>query len=278
MMNESVSDYTLERYVLGELDEEDGAKVDLEASRNPAIRQALRDIDDSNRDILTRYPPDAVKAELLKRLEDAENTLRPRQRPSRFSSSTRLFALVGAAAAALVLILFILPGLDNPGGLPAGSREDLAIVKGDTHIDLTETQLLIYRQNRASVEVLADGALARTGDLLQLAYVAADDPFGMILSIDGRGTVTLHLPLAGHRAEALHLNKKALLPLAIELDDAPEFERFFLITAAAPFSIEDILEKAKALTRNPGRVKHGELDLPESMKQYSILILKGEES
>ncbi len=279
MMHEPISDYTLERYVLGELDEEDRTRVDLEASRNPAIRRALRDIDVSNRAILIHYPPAAFKAELLKKLEDAENTRRQRQRPTWFSSPTRLFALVGTAAAVFVLILLILPGLHNPGGgLPTDSSEDLAIVKGNANIDLTETQLLIYRQNRAAVEMLADGTLARTGDLLQLAYVAADDPFGMILSIDGRGTVTLHLPLEGNRSAALQLNKKALLPLAIELDDAPKFERFILITAAAPFSIEGILEKANALSRNPGRVKHGELDLPESMKQYSILILKGEES
>lgn len=63
----------------------------------------------------------------------------------------------------------------------------------------------------AYTKTLADGAMARPGDLLRLGYSAVDRPFGAILSIDGRGTVTLHLPANGPTAAPLGRGDKTLL-------------------------------------------------------------------
>jgi hypothetical protein len=71
------------------------------------------------------------------------------------------------------------------------------------------------------------------------------------------------------------LSKQFLLPNAIELDDAPNFERFFFLTSEYPIDVDGVLREAQDLANNPERVQQKNLDLPESFKQYSVLILKG---
>ncbi len=63
-----------------------------------------------------------------------------------------------------------------------------------------------------------------------------------------------------------------------ELDDAPGFERFFLITSGFPLDVNTIMKKAESLARDPERVREKKLDLSEDLRQYSVLILKGEGS
>jgi len=151
-------------------------------------------------------------------------------------------------------------------------------VKGISHIDLTKTQLLVFRKNKEDVEILDSGTLSNKGDLLQLAYVAAHEPYGIILSIDGRGEISLHFPEDKNGSTELLMNKKSLLPHAIELDDAPDFERFFFITSKNKINVQDVLLLVEELAKNPGRLRESELDLAEGMEQYSVLIIKGEDS
>jgi hypothetical protein len=58
-------------------------------------------------------------------------------------------------------------------------------------------QVLLYRRAAAGVERLLPGGVVREHDVLQLAYQAAGRHHGVIVSIDGRGTVTRHLPATG---------------------------------------------------------------------------------
>lgn len=66
-----------------------------------------------------------------------------------------------------------------------------------------------------------------------------------------------------------------MLANAYKLDDAPEFERFFFITSDAEIDVEDILKRAKALANDSHGAKTGNIRLPHSFKQFSILIIKG---
>ena len=62
--------------------------------------------------------------------------------------------------------------------------------------------------------------------------------YGVLLSIDGARKVTLHWPEAGQRRRRpLQASGEMRLPSAYELDDAPAFERFFLVRADEPFSV-----------------------------------------
>jgi hypothetical protein len=269
MNKETISEYYLERYALGELPAGEKEGIRRLSSSVPEIQAALEGIKSSDRDILALYPPLTVKASLLTQLTETSKKPFPLKRVLTISSAVATF---------LILIL-VLPLLKkDPRIIYPGAQPDVTLVKGIPTVDLSRTQLLVYRQIQDQVEILADGEKARAGDLLQLAYVSTEDSYGMILSIDGRGTVTLHLPESKGESTQLEWGKQFLLPNAIELDDAPKFERFFFLTSESPIDVIGVLREAQNLAENPEQVQLNNLDLPESFKQYSVLIRKGEDS
>jgi hypothetical protein len=173
-------------------------------------------------------------------------------------------------AAACVLIAF-LPGL---------VRDDERDGR-DTRVKGLPPTLAVYRHQGREVERLADGAVARPGDEIQLGYSAAGRTYGAILSIDGRGAVTLHFPDRPDGAAAeLRLaqpNANAIGPVplarALALDDAPEFERFFFVTSRRPFALGAVLSAAEALTHDSNAVAQP-LRLPSGLEQTSVLLRK----
>lgn len=276
----TVSDYRLERFVLGELPPEEAVEIERAAAADSDIRAALDRLASSNRDILARYSAPAFKARLLARLGDAEDAAPGRPGRLNFLAAPafrwkRPLAIVSASAAFVLAAALIIPGLRGRRGAPAfdaGGGETL--VKGETAVDLARTQLLVYRKHGDLVEALGDGNAAAAGSLLQLGYVSAADPHGVILSIDGRGRVTRHFPAGEAGSTRLVRRRKSLLPNAIELDDAPGFERFFLITSARPIDVGAVLAKAGGLAGNPAAALRSDLDLPPGLNQESVLILK----
>jgi hypothetical protein len=267
MNKESISEYYLERYALGELPDEEAEEIGRLASKDIELQAALDEIESSNREILSLYPPLTFKASLMSRIED---------KPSK-SFPLKRFLTVSSVAAALLILFLVLPKIKKRPEIihPVGEQE-VTQVKGSPTVDLSITQLLVYRKIQDQVEILTDGDQARPGDLLQLAYVSTEESYGMILSIDGRGLITLHFPEGKGESTQLELNKQFLLPNAIELDDAPGFERFFFLTSGFPIDVDAVLKGLEDVAKNPEQVKKRSLDVPENLKQYSILILKGE--
>ena len=201
------------------------------------------------------------------------------QKNQKKSFPLRRVLTISSVVATFLVIILVLPLFKQKAKIihPVGERE-VTLVKGMEAVDLSRTQLLVYRKIKDRVETLSDGERARAGDLLQLAYVSTEDSYGMILSIDGRGAVTLHLPESKGDTTKLELSKQSLLPNAFELDDAPEFERFFFLTSDSPIDVDGILLEAQDMAKNLEQIRQNNLDLPESFKQYSVLILKGEGS
>lgn len=95
--------------------------------------------------------------------------------------------------------------------------------------------------------------------------------FGVVVSIDGRGHVTRHLPEEGAAAAALDGREQAL-PHAYELDDAPAFERFVLVTGPRAFDVAAVLAAAAALPREEARTRA--LSLPDGLAQRSVVLDK----
>ncbi len=177
----------------------------------------------------------------------------------------RLLTPLAAAAlvtAALVGLVVWMPGTPAP-------EPDVTRIKGIT------PYLLLYRKALPDVEQLAPAALVRQHDIVQVAYQAGARRYGAILSMDGRGVVTRHLPL--HGAQAVPLAAGAAVPLAqsYELDDAPGFERFVLVAADEPFAIEQVEGAMRRQHEKWGAVANERrLDLPESMDQFSLVLRK----
>jgi hypothetical protein len=278
MNNTILSEYYLERYLLGELPNGEAGEIRRQAASDAGLRKTFESILTSNRDILSLYPPAEVKSALLKRMGDRKKPAakRPLMGPLTWKG---LSVLSSAMAAAVLLLIVLLPSHKKSVLTgPETGQEDMSLIKGTASIDMTRTQLIVHRKNNSEVEILSDGNQANEGDLLQLAYVAAQDAYGVILSIDGRGSVTLHFPSQQGESTRLLQNIRAVLPSAIELDDAPDFERFFLITSDSPIDVNVIIKSAETLADRINRISQEELELPAGMNQYSILILKGEGS
>ena len=143
-------------------------------------------------------------------------------------------------------------------------------------VDQSKPHILVHRKMDSNTELLGSGDRAKEGDLLQIAYAPAGQSYGVIFSIDGNSLVTLHFPESRTESTLLQSKDRVLLKSAYELDDAPEFERFFFITAQTKISVKSILDEANSLALNPGKAKTDKLELPEAFGQFTTLIIKGE--
>jgi hypothetical protein len=133
--------------------------------------------------------------------------------------------------------------------------------------------LVVHRQSGDGEEVLRDGASASAGDVLQLGYRAAGAPHGVVVSIDGRGEVTLHHPASPGGSTALERGGETALPHAYRLDDAPRYERFFLVTDDQPIDVQAVLAAAERLASGPEATR-GPLG-QDAWHEVSVLLLKG---
>ena len=145
-----------------------------------------------------------------------------------------------------------------------------------TRIKGMKSGLHIFRKNNLKIEKIKNNSIVKANDLLQLAYVSVENPYGVIFSIDGRGIVTLHFPERVDESTRLKLNKKMVLPSSYELDDAPDFERFFFVTSSSELNVEKILRSAEALASNIVSAATDDLELDDNIKQISLTVLKEE--
>ena len=175
------------------------------------------------------------------------------------------------AAATVVLMAW----RDRPRIGPSGVGSDGATDPDGDRIKGLLPGLAVYRKTAEGSETLADGAVAHTGDLIRIGYHAAGRPYGVILSIDGRGGVTLHLPPDGDRAATLDREATVLLDQAYELDDAPRWERFYFVTGDAPFATALVLDAARRAASPHGQPPR-ELALPRGLEQSTFSLQKEE--
>ncbi len=136
--------------------------------------------------------------------------------------------------------------------------------------------LEIDRKATTRVDRLVTGAQVGAGDIVQVSYVAAGNRFGVVVSVDGRGGVTLHHPASPHDVPRVRARGETPLPYAFELDDAPGFERFFFVTGArVSLDPASVVEAAHALVSSgPGAAWVDPLPLPAELGQSSFLLRK----
>lgn len=253
-------DWLIERLALGELDA--AAAADVRARLTAEGRDAdvaVAAIGASNREILDSLPPPRVAAAVRERAG------RKAPRPS------WLMAMPVLAAGVAALVLVARPTPTTTTTTTTGHEIELEStrIKGMAKVH-------VYKHGKSGDAKLTDGAPATRGDLIQLTYSAGTNGnFGALISIDGRGHVTQHLPeSAAEIAPRLSAKGEVKLPSAYELDDAPAFERFFLVTSESPFAMSPVLDAARALAARPAEARLQKLPLPASLNQDALTLAK----
>jgi hypothetical protein len=135
--------------------------------------------------------------------------------------------------------------------------------------------LRVYRQSGSGAERLAPDAAVHAHETLQLSASGVGQRCALAFSIDGRGVLTRHHPAAGGdgrlKAQA---SGEAFFGAAYELDDAPDFERFWLVLGPCPLAEEPVLEVARSLARDVALARDAVLVLPAGYAQSEIRLRK----
>jgi len=178
--------------------------------------------------------------------------------PGRFRRA--LLATPAVAAAAAVLVVALPEPAADVDGIAAVDR-----LKG-----AGAPALEVFVDAPAGPQALADGAAVRAGDTLQLRLLARGAAHGVVVSLDGRGAVTRHFP---DGTSTLLPAGSSPLPFSFELDDAPGFERFFLVTSDKPLDVVAVEQAAKALalTKTP---EAAPLSVPRGAVVGEVLLRK----
>jgi hypothetical protein len=258
----NVTDLALEQYRLNELPPAEAGRVRSALDTDASVRGRLAVLAQSDEAIAREYPPAWLVSQIRARAALRGAAVLPRRPVAGWAWPLGL-------AAAVLALLFTLPGsVVSPNLSTTASTTEDSRPKG------IQPALAVYRRTDRGSETMADGAIARAGDLLRLGYPAVPQVYGVILSVDGRGTVTRHLPASGARAARLGRDRLNLLEAAYELDDAPGWERFYFVTADTEFDLEPIVTTVRQLAARDLQHPPGLLPLGREFGQAMFLLQK----
>jgi len=272
-IHKQITDFDLERYLLDELPSDHKQWIYQQLITDHVLKKRLDQLEQSNHTLLKRYPQPQVTQEITKRYLK-ESTPQPDVQSKQKMPRLSPWATGLSLCATLIVILSVTPFME-PNNLLQQELESLADHSNDgIRFKGITPQLRVYRDRGHSYEQLQSKALSRAHDRLQLSYIAGGQTYGVIFSIDGNHVVTLHHPSTLTKAAKLNPNGEITLATAYELDDAPDFEAFFLVTSQSPFPINEVLSKAKILAESLNHSPPSDLPLSQGFKQTSIVIKK----
>ena len=169
-------------------------------------------------------------------------------------------AMAAAVLAAVILPRMILPeNLQNSQNLSENSAKNANIrVKGAKNIENLEnsrqnqkTEIRLYKKTDDGVQLLSNGDSVKKGDVIQITYAPGKNNYGVIFSVDGNGNITRHFPEKSWNSERLSHEKPEIpLNFSYELDNAPNFECFVMVSSEKEFNLNDIekrIENSKEL-------------------------------
>lgn len=203
------------------------------------IETALEELKKSDEEILAAYSVDNMRKTVEKKLG----------KPTILSFPVQKF--IGYAAAAVLLAAVVVPaGLKNSTLKTNKASVATERVKGASDPSKnSQAQIKLYRQKGREIQALEDGSFARSGDVIQITYNAGASEYGVIFSVDGNGNITRHFPEnSWQAAQLIHRNDETPLDFSYELDNAPDFECFVMVTSQKQFTLDDLENKIKNKT------------------------------
>ncbi|HOA08511.1 MAG TPA: hypothetical protein PLE16_13420 [Spirochaetota bacterium] len=249
-----IPDIVLEQYVLGELSSEKMREMKSLIDSDVSLRNRIKLIEKSNNNFLNKYPfsktciPSIISAGRKKRSD------------SRFRKMFIVPSAALALAACTLIFIKVSPFFD--------SIDNSVIIKGNAE------NLFLYRKNGNQADMLKNGDAAKKNDILQIAYQIPQERNCIIFSIDGNSNVTLHYSSSKSTIQEGGKNGKIFVPESYQLDDAPYFERFFMITSDKKIYDDDILSRAEKFALDRDKAVSESFPVGSSFSQQSVLIVK----
>ena len=259
-----IPDLLLERYALDEVSPAERAQIERRLGEDTNVRGRLEAIRRSDRDLRGGgFPVSLAKQVQGRAALDTRRGWRHPSTPRGATTRIRRWAVPLAVGVTAVVVVVVGSYWRGPQTDWSGER-----IKG------LRPSLTVFRQTPGGSERLADAAIVRAGDVVRVAYQAAGQSYGVIVSIDGRGGVTVHLPPEGRDAVRLQAGDRVLLDHAYELDDAPRWECFYFVTAQRPFDVQPVVDAAKREAALHGTSPPPALPVSAGLEQSRFVLQK----
>ncbi len=230
-----IPSWKLERFALGELPTHEMESIRKQIAESPDLQDQLETLRHSNALFLEQHPPKAAARRILAMAGSRQEENLRHDQPW-FSSFLSLPK--GMLAAVLIVAVTVLV-LQNQFTVA-----DIRTKGGDARIEL-------WQKNGDSISMILDSATLQAGDLVQIRIHPTERCYGVVISLDGRGNWTTHLPESGTTSPMIEPGKNEFLPFSYKLDDAPRFEVFWLVMSPKPFQVDSLLQSLEILRASP---------------------------
>lgn len=226
-----ISDFKLERYLLGELPEKEMRELQERELSDEIFAARVAEMRLQGKRFLAENPFVALEAKMAAAEQSANDE----------HNVVSVMWLKVAAALVIALGVFSMVLLNRNvetfDSKDAAMQVAMADVDDGTRIKGMQVSLEVWKKTGDSAVQMVNLGDAHEGDEIQLRYRVPQKCFGMLFSMDGNGTITMHMG-EGNKAIELEPGKMTTLPFAYKLDNAPKFEKFFLLTSQNSFEID----------------------------------------
>lgn len=226
-----ISDFKLERYLLGELSEKEMRELQERELSDEIFAARVAEMRLQGKRFVAENPFVALEAKMAAAEQSANDE----------HNVVSVRWLKVAAALVIALGVFSMVVLNRDDATydrdSASMQVAMADVDDGTRIKGMQASLEVWKKTGDSAVQMVNLGDAHEGDEIQLRYRVPQKCFGMLFSMDGNGTITMHMG-EGNKAIELEPGKMTTLPFAYKLDNAPKFEKFFLLTSQNSFEID----------------------------------------
>ncbi|MCQ2063950.1 MAG: hypothetical protein MJY99_11515 [Fibrobacter sp.] len=252
-----IPDWKLEKYLTGDLPASEMRELrELEAT-DELFAGRVRMFREDNLAILRKMPFESLEAKLAAHdaRENGENGAVCARGANGAGRKTAVSFKLEKFAAAVIFVFAVVAvvafmnserAISSTVGGAAGqvaantdvnAQLAMADVEDGTRIKGMDSRMEIWKKTEKGIVQLENLSDAREGDEIQLRYSVPQKCFGILFSMDGNGTLTMHMGNE-NKAIALEPGKMVTLPFAYKLDNAPKFEKFFLLTSQNEFELD----------------------------------------
>ena len=265
-MSEYISDFKLEQWLQGELSAKESERIESAIQSDPVVHNRVEEMKRQGQELLDQYPPNAFRRDVEQKWKRLVAQEAHQETSQWILGSWKPFA--GVLAVCLAIFVIVPPFL---GEEESGSGGDNSYrIKGDA------VHLMVHLvENDTQKQQLVGGERVQAGDRIQLSIRQAKGRSFVVFSIDGSGVLTPHYPM-GDKAKR---EEKPFfsLPTSYQLDDAPAFETFYLVSAEEELIKSDLLAKAKQALKSTSFLPSFRALLPKAVLVNEVSLKKDEQ-